>query len=296
MNGKKVLNRLINLFLVFNIILLVINYVNRGNEYVLSQERMDNIIRLLEKEGISIDVELIREYTPKYTASLLYIGDSVSVREQVVKQFFGNNFANVKRSTMQSKKSDGRNIFYYTFDQETLAFDHNELTYKNESMTMDEERPNIEVAKSMCDQFVQRLGLDRKSLTYTITPESFDTYWKLTYYPVIENIPILDSYMEFIVGNSGVMKANMYLADVEVQTNSRQNIYAVDLVLFGIEDYMLDSGYTSIEDITMCYKREQNEDNVLGQEIIPVYKIMITGLEEPIFVNAYTNKMLEYHT
>ena len=293
MNGKKVLNRLINLFIVINIVLLIINCVSKRNEYILSQERISNIIKLLGQSGIEVKAELIRDYSPKSAADLVFIGDSVAVRNHVVKKFFGNDFKDVKRSTATSSKTQGRSVFYYTLGEETLAFDHDELIYENEGIGMDETRPELETAKSMCNQLISRMDFGQQDLTYRITEEAYDTYWKLTYYPVIEEMPLLDSYMEFIVGSSGVITASMYLADVEVQNNSKQNIYAIDLVLFEIEDYMIEHGYTTIEEITLCYKREKNEENVLGQQIIPAYKIKMSGLDDAIFVNAYTNQILE---
>lgn len=295
MNGKKILNRLIGLFLVINVVLVIANYVNKGNEYVLSQERIDNIITRLEQKGIQIETELIQDYSPKYRANVLFRGDNVTIRDQVAKKFFGNNFGHVKRSTTPSKESKNRSILYYTYDEETLAFNHTKLTYQNEEIGMEGMRPSLDYAKSMCDQLITRIHPQGQTLTYHVSEEAYNTYWKLTYYPLINEIPLLDSYMEFIVANSGVMKADMYLAEVEVQKNSKQAIYAVDLVLFGIEDYMLENGYTNIKDIEICYKYEQGKENVLGQAIIPMYKITIDGLEEAIYVNAYTNKMLEYH-
>ena len=105
MNGTKVLNQLIKLFVVINVFLFMINFIVRGNQYILPQERIDNIINLLNRSGISVETELIKNFSPKYSANLVFIGDSVAVRDRIVKSFFGNNLAKVKRSI----SSNGRN-------------------------------------------------------------------------------------------------------------------------------------------------------------------------------------------
>ena len=109
---------------------------------------------------------------------------------------------------------------------------------------------------------------------------------------MLEDLPVMDSSLEFYVNSEGVMNAKMCLADIQVESSAKKDIYAADLVLFGIEDYMIENGYSEIEKVTLCYKQEENEENVLGQKIIPAYKIEIKGLEAPLFVNAYTNKLL----
>lgn len=293
MNGKKVLNELIRLFLIANIILVIINCSLRGNQHILSGERIDNVARLLEKDGISIETEMIKSFAPKYSANLIFVGDSVGVRDKVVKNFFGNSLSSVKRSTSASKNHINGNASYYTLDNETLIFDHNELTYINQAVRTYTARPSLDQARNMCMKLLKRIDETKHNTSYKMVEEEYDHYWKLIYFPVIEGIPVIDSYMEFEVYDDGVAKANLKLANIEIDSDGKQDIYAIDLVLFGIADDMIEKGYTTVEEITMCYKCTEIEENVLGQKAIPLYKIKIRGLEEPIFVNAYTNEIVE---
>lgn len=293
MNGRKILDELIKLFVVINIVLFVVNYACKGNEYLLSKERMDNIIKLLETDGISVDTELLRKFTPKYSANLMYLGDSVDTRDKVIKSFFGSDLVNVKRYTENSDHDSDRKIPYYALGDEVLAFDNNELIYTNESVVSERSKPTLEQAKSMSIKLLNRIDEKKVLKDYSIEAVDKKNYWQLTYYPTIEGIPILDSYIRFDVYRNGVAKADMYLADVEIRSEGRKDIYAIDLVLFGIEDYMLENKCESIEAISLCYKRTDSEENVLGQQIIPMYKIEIDGLEQPIFVNAYNNQILK---
>lgn len=293
MNGKKVLNQLIKLFAVINIVLFIVNYAFRGNQYVLSEERIDNITKLLKQDGISVESEIVRNYAPKYSASLNFMGDSVSVRDKIINNFFGEHLVSVKRSTAVSKNKQNGSILYYHLGDETLAFDHNELSYTNKSIRTYTKRPNLEQARNTCMKLIKRIDEEKSRMTYKMVPKQYDNYWKIIYFPVIEGIAVMDSYMMFEVYSDGIANASLKLAQIELKSDSRQDIYAADLVLFGVADDMIEKGYTTVEEIELCYKCAENEENVLGQQIIPMYKIQITGLEDPIFVNAYTNEMLE---
>lgn len=292
MNGKKILSELIKLFVIINIVLFVINYAFRGNQYVMSQERVKNITKLLGEKGIHIKTELMRGFAPKSSGNLTFIGSGIAVRDEIGKHFFKENWANVKRSTTPSEKNIGGTINYYMLGDEVLSFDYNELSYSNKKVSLLGKKPTLEKAKGMCNKLIERIGDKWSKQEYFIFGESYENYWKITYYPLLEDLPVMDSYLEFYVNSEGVMKAQMYLADIQLESEIKKDIYAVDLVLFGIEDDILESGYLEIEKVTLCYKQEENEENVLGQKIIPAYKVEIKGLEEPLFVNAYTNKRL----
>ena len=98
--------------------------------------------------------------------------------------------------------------------------------------------------------------------------------------------------MTFDVYKAGVASGTMYLGEIEITSEKGKEIYPIDLVLFGIEEYMLENQYTNISDITLAYKRAKSEDNIWGQKIIPVYKIEFDGLDQALFVNAYNNEIL----
>lgn len=291
MNGRKVLNELIKLFVGVNIILFIINYACKGNQYIISSDRVKNIVSLLEDDGIFVNTEITRGYAPKSFVNMVYIGSGVAVRDEIGKNFFKDSWTNVRRSTLVSKKT-GSNIMCYTFGNETLGYDGNEIQYVNQRAFITGKKPTLDKAKSMGNKFIERFGKKWSQNKYHIVQEEGQDGWKLTYYPMIEGIPVMDSYIEVGIDGKGVYRATLCLADMNIISGQKQDIFAIDLVLFGIEDYMLKNQYTQINNISICYMQEENEENVLGQKVIPVYKIGVDGLEESIFVNAYTNEIL----
>lgn len=293
MNGKKVLDNLIRLFLILNLVLLIFNYISIRNEYRLSKERIHQITQLLEGEGIRIDTELIRDFSPKKTADLQYIGDNISLRDEIVKNFFNNDLASVKRFRKESEINPGEEMRYYSLNGETLIFDKYVLSYENEANQSNDSRPSIDQAKRMCMSLLKRINYGNKKAEYEIEIVEHESYLTLTYFSKLDGIPVLDACMTFDVYKKGVARSTMYLGKIEETSEKGKEIYPIDLVLFNIEEYLLENEYTHISDVTLVYKRAKSEDSIWGQQIIPVYKIEFHGLEEALFVNAYNNKILD---
>lgn len=292
MNGKKLLNRLIKLFLVLNLALFATNYISRSKAYLLPQERITHIYELLATEGIKIEGELIRDFSPKKQADLIYKGDGLSVRNEIVKSFFSNDLASVKRSKVDSKQHPGDKVWSYTLNGETLNFDKYELRYENSSIENNGTKLSLDESKRLCASLMDRIGLKLDSTQYIIEGQDKEAYWQLTYYNKLEDLPVLDLYMTFDVYGTGISNATLYLGEIEMNSKTGQDIYPIDLVLFGIEEELLKSEHKSIKKVSMAYKRLEDGDSIWGQKIVPVYKIDLDGLEEPLFVNAYTNKVL----
>lgn len=293
MNGKRVLDGLIKLFVILNLGLFIFNYVSSSNEYLLSEERIEHITQLLEKEGIHIDTELIRDFSPKKTADLQYIGDGISIRDEIVKNFFNSDLASVKRFKKESEVNAGEEMRYYSLNGETLIFDKYALRYENESNKSNNAKPTIDQAKRMCMNLLKRISSASTSADYEIEIVEHEHYLELTYFPKLDGISIVDASMTFEVYKAGVASGTMYLGKIEITSEKGKEIYPVDLILFGIEEYILENQYTNIKEVELVYKRAKSEDNIWGQQIIPVYKIEFDGLEEALFVNAYNNEILD---
>lgn len=292
MNVKKLLNQLIKLFLVLNLALFIMNCVNLSTEYRLPQERITYIYELLSREGIEIEGELERDFSPKRPADLIYKGDGLAVRNEMTKNFFKDDLVSVKRSKSNSKQYPGDEVWHYTLGGETLSFDRYELRYENSNIEKSEVQISLEEANYLCESLLSRIGMKIDRNQYIIESQEHHTYWQLTYYYKLERLPVLDLYMTFIVHSGGISSATMYLGEIEITGQTKQAIYPVDLVLFGIEEELLKEGHKRIRKVSMAYKKLEEEDSIWGQKIVPVYKIELDGLEEPIFVNAYTNKRL----
>lgn len=292
MNGKKILNRLIKLFVVLNLVLFAFNYVSKSNEYLLSKDRVEQITQLLENEGIKIEGALIRDYSPKKQANLLYKGDSLSIRDDIVKNLFTSDLASVKRFKKDSEKYPSEEVKCYALNGETLTFDKYELGYENSNVSTSGPELNLEQAKKLCVSLMNRLGMKINEADYEVVSQKENGGWQLAYYYKLEGVPVQDLYMQFEVYREGVARAIIYLGEVEIISSEGKEIYPVDLVLFGLEEELLENQYTSIESVSMIYKKLDDEESIWGQQIVPVYKIEISGLEKLLFVNAYTNEIL----
>lgn len=296
MNGKKILVRLNCLFLAINIILLILNLLVKSSEYKISSQRLENISQVLEKEGISISCDLPIEYSPKRNAVLSFTESNM--KYTLEKNFFGNNMASVKHSVGESKVeaySDGK-MQYCTFNNEVLGFGGNYIYYENKNVTDEGKTISNEAAKKLCDALIDRIYVGKKE-TFEIQYFMKDGHVEVLYHQLFDGIPVLDTSMKFQVCDNGVMSAEFYVGDITVSATEKKDIYPVDLVLFGIKDQIKDDAKEQsklvIKEVSLAYTTLSNEDERWGQEIVPVYKIIIEGLENQVFVNAYTNEIIK---
>lgn len=297
MNVGKVLNRLIQVFLVFNILLLIANGIKITTSYVLSEERIANITSILKERNIQIDVVLPKKFMPKLKGAVFVEEMSLQLREQIVKALISPKLEEIVVSTDNNTYGKKSNRVY-TKDGITLTFAGENIAYSNTNIA-GYEPVDQSVAKKMCKSFMNQLALSNIFDHAYIQDVSTPSETKLIYYPKFENIPVFDSYIEFTVTKNGIARANMHMAYIKgIQSiETKYTIYPIDSVLFSLGDHIdLDKhidlkNTVRITDIVLGYHSVNTEGmDILQHEIIPTYKIIIEGLNKPVFVNAYTNK------
>ncbi len=294
MNGKKILNRLILLFIGINLILFIFISIRRETQYKLSQTRINNIIGLLAEKGITVEGQLPMNFKPKLAATLSYTGDNVTVRNNLVKAFFGNNLSKVSRSTENSKEYFGAKVYCFTMQDEQLAFDKEKITYTNSDIKFSDTKPSIKEAKAKAEAFVKRLEVGKLYKEAYIEIKEEENKVVITYFPTFEGTPIFDLSIKMKIYKNGIESATIYLGEVSITDEGKQRITPIDLVLFGIEEYIPLESNIIIKDITLVYKiLGKKGSNLWGEQIVPMYKIEVNGLEKPLFVNAYTNEIVK---
>ena len=290
MNGKRILKKLIGLFLIINVILFMFNYANTSTTYTLTKGRIDNIKAVLADKGIAISAQLPRDFSPKSSANLDFMDNTW--KYTIEKSFFGNNLASVKHSVGTSESGHGK-VEYSVLDNEILAFTGKSVLYTNKQIKASGEKPSLKEAKAFCQKLMKRIDNKMNVDDYKLQIEERENDWWLTYYLVFDGIPVLDSYMTFRVCKDGVANGEIHLASLEITSEEKKEIYPIDLVLFNLPDYIEGQENLEILDVVLVYKRNSNSNNMWGQNIVPTYKIQIKGLEEALFVNAYNNQILK---
>lgn len=292
MNGKKILVRLIWLFLCINIVLFILNLSVTRSEYRLTNQQIKNIESVLEEQGIRVETELPQEYAPKKMGNVDLFG--MNARYTIEKNFFGKNMMSVKHSVDSSKMQpdSDKKVQYCSFDQETLAFDGDYIFYENKALDFIKGRITEEDAKDYCMNLIKRLYPEDEN-RYEIQVAEKEDYLVLKFYPLFEGIPVLDAYMEFNVCENGVFSATFYMGRISPVSAEKKDIYPVNLVLFGCKEYIEQVEAAVITEVKLVYKKLPNNDEMWEQEIVPMYKITVAGLEEAIFVNAYTNEVMK---
>ncbi|WP_069999242.1 two-component system regulatory protein YycI [Cellulosilyticum sp. I15G10I2] len=295
MNAGKVLTRLIQVFLAINILLLMMNVIRITTSYVLGRDRITNITSILSSRDISIDVPLPRVFIPQRKGAIIIPESTTEAREQIVKSLLSPNLEDILISTENSSNSNKKPNRIYTRNGTSITFAGDNITYRNANIRADQPI-KLRAAKSMSWRFIHKAGLKKVFKNAFVEVISQEEETVLIYYPRFENIPIFDSYITFHIAKDGIIEAFMHMANIESLRiiNTRYTIYPIDIVLFGIEDNLDLEKPVRITNIVLGYHALNAEGmDILQQEIVPTYKISIDGLNEPLFVNAYTNKEIK---
>lgn len=287
MNIKRILNQLIILFLVINSLLFIATYYQSINRYKLSAERIENITTYYENRGIKIETPLMHDFNPQPIATLTYIRNSAKARHEITSYLFGSQIAQVKRSA-----DPGSEKLNYTFGSETITFNDNSIEYRNDNVQLSEKLPTLSEAKQMANELINRIGLYSNDMIYDIIETNLGNVWQLEYFPLINGIRTLEDSIQFEITGEGIKQATFSMSNIAIIKNSEREIVPIDLVLFMIEDEVLEQGYTKLSEVSLCYRRDMREEKILVERLIPVYILTFDTPDDVIFVNAFTNQRM----
>lgn len=294
MNGKKILNRLVIVFIIINLLLFGFNISKYYEQYSLSDMRVENILTVLEEEGIQVEAQLPRLYFPKTKATLNLISKDISTKEEVVKALLGGNLEGVTRSNLIGSNQTS-NKRMYKKGQEAIIFDGEQIIYTNEAIAEVGAMHSPQEIEKVCETFLKRIS-KVTGLTQNYKEYNEGEPQRIVYYPLFKGIPVFDLYIEFKVYEEGVRQITMKLGLLEAIEEQIQNqeIYPIDVVLFGVKEYLTQEKPLIITNITLGYSQNNEvKSSIWGEQVVPVYKIELSGLEKSIFVNAYTNEVLQ---
>lgn len=295
MNGKRILNELIGIFLFLNIALLTFNVIKTVESYRINTTRINNVTYALEQRGIYLETQLPRNFTPKSQANLSdLIGSNMTAeRYNMVSALFGENSGNV----IVTKDSNAPKSMIHRYGSEVLTFNENTIVYTNTDISSENNKEvSLQSAKKICKDFIKRLNYNKVFNNAYIQCSSNENNLEITFFRKYKGIPVFDEYIRFELIAGKIQKATMQLGKIRQLEGDeiKRTIYPIDLVLFGIDDELEVEKPMYITDITLGYKAiDESNIMLLGTQLIPTYKIEIRGLKNPIYVNAYTNKRIE---
>ena len=299
MNGKKVLNRLILLFVVLNLILATFNVIASSRRYVVDGERLQNLYAVLEQQNVDIESNLSIDFEPRPTINIIYEINTNNIRDGIVRSIFEDNISEVLRSTEKSQNYKGFERYQFEYGGEKLSFEKYDVEYTNQNVDKTLEGVNKDIAKRHIEIFVKKIGIEDLYKNMYIEYEEANNYIKAKCYPVIESTVMDDIYISVEVYKDGISQAHFPVVRVETVENSYRDITPIDRVLFGIDAYInnmlgIQLDNIVIKDVKLVYKKQNPESyNLWGEKNIPMYKMNIGDLEKPIFVNAYTNEYVK---
>ncbi|MGL4362826.1 MAG: hypothetical protein ACRCSG_06120 [Cellulosilyticaceae bacterium] len=288
MKWGRILTALIIIFVILNIMLGVGNYKKNIELYRVSEERIKNITGILNDKGILLECELPRYFRPIETIWLEPDEIDTTTRDHIVKNLFGDNY---KQATV-SKKVLGEPykepVLIYTLESEEIQFMGSKITYINHGIVDDGTTFKKNEAMRIGNAFIKKMEKKKYKKEKNIKKIGAKQA-TLTYYEIYNRLPVFDSYVKLEVTPHGVAYAEVYGASISNKIGVKKPLYPIDYVLFDIDTQLDIAPPFTLEDIQFGYRMNLNEGiQILEEEAFPVLKVVIKGLNEPIFVDAYT--------
>lgn len=307
MRWGKSLTQLIVIFIILNIFLGISNYNKNIKAYTLTQRRIENVKKLLSDKGITIETSFLKNFKPQRSIWLVPIEMTSQKRDKLVSNLLTQDSSQITITKGKSEELYHTARRIYTKGDKRVVFQGNSVFYSNnivENLGQQELKNlplnlNREEALSLAKAFVKKIDLDNifedyQIKDYQVSYRVSSDGAEVTYYTVYENRPIFNSYLRMQINSEGVYEAYMQVLEVVEKEKAVEPIYPLDKVLLGIRDSVEQYGETSITEIQLGYAMQNKRGmHILKEEAVPVYKITLEGLEEEIFVNAYTNLIMQ---
>ena len=297
MKWDKVLTYLMVMFVCVNVILGMANYNKNVRAYKLSETRIENITSILRKHNIALRTKLPTTFKPIASVLMLPVEITPTIRDQLTKNLLTDSKERLTITEEASGVPYEKATRVYRQGEKELKFRPNYIYYKDYSIQKGQGFVTENKAKKIAEAFLKLLDIPEsgKKIKMEYISESYGA--SMTYYEVYDNLPIFGSYVHMKLTEEGVFEMVMHKNRIENVASSRKPIYAIDEVLFGLLDDLELGKSMVIDNIVLGYAISDSiEMHVLREEAVPMYKINIQGLDEPIFVNAYTNTVEELGT
>lgn len=290
MRWNKALNYLLAIFIGVNSVLALVNYQRFIAVYSLSEDQIQTIVSILKDKRIEVEAKLPTLFVPRSSIWIEPIEISSSVRDQIVNHLFGEERAGMTITNESNGMGYGKNALVYSKEEAQLKFYKDRMYYTNGAAESKESDLGCRQALKLAKAFVKQLNLTDHFEEVKIDYRSESYGMSVTYYEVYKGLPIFDSYVKMKISPSGVFEAEVRCLEVTDKVGLVKPLYPIDQVLFALEESPVSNETYVIESVELGYRLDYSEGmHILSEEAMPMYKITIKGLSEPIFVNAYTN-------
>lgn len=279
MNLKKSKNYTITFLILLNLILLLFNIVNNKKNH-LSDTQISAITEVLSKDGISIETELPEQFEP----SPQYSAKSASYDLLELQNIFFQGSESVKRTEEFDKT-------IFSSPDASLSIQNGVILYEN-TQPADGYSYNKNDITELCSFYTSKLNGHYSNLTldkYT----DFGGYSTVLYTDSINGGKIYSNYLLAYVYNDMTYSIKAAYNEFPELVGEKIEICSADEALFifcNSFKKLYDISNIVIESMDLGYYTADNYSSTFVN-LIPHYRIFITGDETPYYVNAYTSSM-----
>ncbi len=289
MEWNKALNALIIVFIGINSLLGIANYNKYVKVYRIDATAQESIVAILNNKGIIVEAALPETFKPVDTVWCEPLQLEVKAREQLVSRVLGSDSDAIKISKEAISEPYQQTALVYRKAEEALVVAGNYIAYTNNGIQKNDGTIGKEQAQTSAAEFFNKIKLEEMFQNVKITYKIESYGMSVTYYELYNQLPIFDSYIRIEVTPEGVVSAVMQGFRQIEKIGTIKPLQPIDQVLFDIEEQIERQPPFTISGIELGYSMNNKSGmHILEEEALPVYKLEIKGLIEPVFVNAYT--------
>ncbi|ONI37550.1 hypothetical protein AN639_03665 [Candidatus Epulonipiscium fishelsonii] len=294
MDGSRALNYLLIMFISLNLCLAIGNYNKYINPYYLNKDNLNYIVSFLEEKNIIIESSVPRFSLPVQKIETIPLEITSTFRTNLVSKIFEDK-ENITITNSSSNTPYNQEIRIYHNNKIFLQFSSYQVEYLNTLLESDgNQNLSRNQALKYAENFIEKLDLEKNKKNLKIKYRKDSNKANVTYYEIYNNLLLFESCISMDISEKGVFRATIQTAEVVNEYPQKQPLYLIDEVLFKIQQILTinDTSPIVIKDIELGYMPKNLEEiYFLEQEAVPMYKIIVDGLEYPLFVNAYTNEI-----
>lgn len=285
MDWEKTKRIFIYLLIWLNIGLFAANHFN-GHDYKITNERESAIYKVLEKNGVGLYTEIIKEAPPMRELAISVNALEIDDFREIF--FKGEN----PKITLEFDKT------ILASNTKSLIVQDNSITYLNPNGNGKIENFGKETAMAAAEDFLELLNIDGRSSLKLESAIPDNGAYVFEYMESFRGYKIFSSLKKITVSENGVTMASASYYTAQEFTGEKREIYSCDEILLTfLEEIRKSSPHDSvyIEKIELGYdfKNAKDIDDGSRLRLVPCYRIFVAGSPDAYTINAYTNELKE---
>lgn len=292
MNWNKVLNVFIIILVVVNLGLFGFDKYNEQFKYVLTNERVEQLTRVMNLKGVQYNGFLSGDVKNYYPMTSVELEAPSADKESIIKRILTDEVPETRMESMPVRErvfTETQSLtFFYGEDRGVVYYEGSGSHYQPKDMT-------IEAVDIVAKAFAKDMFGEDVVMTITDRKMSNDSF-RIEMNEVFNDRIIFQTSIQLQITSEGIKEATAVRYKPLETVGNRESVYPLDEVMYNLIYYLeneeadqegiLDK--LEIRDIDLGYYIVDSNRNKLVYEVEPYYRFIFES-GEIYYVNGFTN-------